>query len=612
MISDNIGTDFLANINFSSDTAPQEIIACFLAGETEAAGWLWNLTDGDFHLTPTFYALFGMQPAHASARANITQLLQPLLSTDDFFTLREQILQLRNGQKKRTEAEWQAEVRDKRKRFTSLMVSVKSQTDVTYLVGIIRKKSETPVANDKINAIAGEVMERSDMSVLIINTDLRIVHCNQFAADSLAYLPPEIINKIKISKIDIENTVSDWKKYCEKTRRKEPVITVTSFQRKNSTVFPVEISVTHHSYDEQEYFCLVARDVTASRLHESQIRPAMAAQEMLTKKLREERKYLKEENSRSFSLDKIITANQKYRSILTLIKQVAPTDSTVLIQGETGTGKELLAQAVHNLSRRNDRTLIKVNCANLPKDLIESELFGHEKGSFTGADKQKIGRFELAHKGSIFLDEIGEMPLFLQTRLLRVLQEGQFERVGGTETIEVNVRVIAATNRDLLKMCEEGTFRSDLYYRLHVFPITNMPLRERREDIEPLAYHFLDKFCKKSGRNITSIPKEDLKRLQLYDYPGNIRELENIIERSVILTTGRSLNLDFWMPKGNKNKGKQYEGFPTLDQVQIDHIISALEKTKWRVSGEDGAASLLGLKDQTLFSRMRKYGIVRK
>ena len=304
----------------------------------------------------------------------------------------------------------------------------------------------------------------------------------------------------------------------------------------------------------------------------------------------------------------IISQSPKYQKVIDSVHQVATTDSTVLILGETGTGKELLARLVHQQSPRSHRELIRVNCATLPENLVESELFGHERGAFTGANQQKIGRFELADDSSIFLDEIGEVSLNVQSKLLRVLQEGEFERVGGSKTLVTNVRVIAATNRNLEKMVEEGTFRSDLYYRLNVFPIRNIPLRERPEDIEPLVYHFIKKYNARMGRSVEYVESGDLKRLRAYAYPGNIRELEHIIERSIILSEGKKLEVGA-LPKKNSLSFKK--NAHTLDEVIEAHIRWALTRTDGKVSGTGGAADLLGLNPQTLFSKMRKFSIKR-
>jgi transcriptional regulator with GAF, ATPase, and Fis domain len=299
------------------------------------------------------------------------------------------------------------------------------------------------------------------------------------------------------------------------------------------------------------------------------------------------------------------------RSALEAIGAVAPTNTTVLIHGETGTGKELLARRVHMMSSRRTRPLVTVNCAALPAALLESELFGHEKGAFTGAVSRTTGRFERAHGGSIFLDEIGELPLELQAKLLRVLQEREFERLGGTSPIRVDVRVIAATNRDLGEAVATGRFRADLYYRLHVFPVRAPPLRERKRDIMLLARHFVSRYASRFGRRIETISAPALRALLTHSWPGNVRELENVIERAVILSRGSELELPDCAPTPPARL--TYMGGPvqTLDVVQRNHIVSVLEITRWRVSGPRGAARLLGLKPTTLAARMKKLGIGR-
>jgi len=290
---------------------------------------------------------------------------------------------------------------------------------------------------------------------------------------------------------------------------------------------------------------------------------------------------------------------------------VAPTDAAVLIQGETGTGKELVARAIHDRSCRSRRPFIKVNCAAIPATLLESELFGHEKGAFTGAFAQKLGRFEMANQGTLFLDEIGEMPLELQPKLLRALQEQEFERLGGNRTIRVDARIVAATNRNLKQMVEEGKFRIDLYYRLHVFPLNVPPLRERREDIPRLTHYFVQKHAQRMGRNIETIPTAALEALTRYDWPGNIRELQNVLERAVILTHGASLHVE--MSDLIANAEPLYRRNSEASQAsERERIIKALEEANGQVGGPDGAAVRLGLKRTTLQNRMRKYMIARQ
>ncbi|MBI2219407.1 MAG: sigma 54-interacting transcriptional regulator, partial [Candidatus Rokubacteria bacterium] len=308
------------------------------------------------------------------------------------------------------------------------------------------------------------------------------------------------------------------------------------------------------------------------------------------------------------NFEEIVGQSAVVRRVLKAIETVAPTDACVLILGETGTGKELVARAVHDLSARRRKALVKVNCAAIPAGLFESELFGHEKGAFTGALGRRIGRFELAHGGTIFLDEVGELPLDLQAKLLRVLQEGAFERVGGP-TVEVDVRVIAATNRDLEAAMHEGRFRADLFYRLNVFPIRIPALRERPEDVPLLARYFVAKYARKLGRAIETIPQRTLESLAAYPWPGNVRELENIIERAVIVSRGPGLELGEWLPAPGVHTPARV---PSLEELERDHIVTVLEMTGWRVSGDRGAAKVLGLRPTTLEARMKKLGITRK
>ena len=307
--------------------------------------------------------------------------------------------------------------------------------------------------------------------------------------------------------------------------------------------------------------------------------------------------------------EQIIGSSPALESVLEQVEQVAPTDSTALIQGETGTGKELIARAIHNLSARCGRPFVKLNCAAIPFDLLESELFGHERGAFTGAIAQKIGRFELADKGTLFLDEVGDIPPGLQPKLLRVLQEQEFERLGSTRTHQVDVRLVAATNRNLAEMVKRNEFRSDLYYRLNVFPLPLPPLRARREDIPALVEHFVDIYARRMGKQIEQIPPETMSALTWYQWPGNIRELQNFIERSVILTSGSVLHA----PLANLKSAPEAEslGAITLEDAERDHIRKTLEHTRWVVAGPNGAAARLGIKRSTLYFRMQKLGISR-
>jgi len=337
------------------------------------------------------------------------------------------------------------------------------------------------------------------------------------------------------------------------------------------------------------------------------LREALSIIKQLKDQLNEENIYLKEEINLLHSHKEIVGNSEAIRTVLTQIEQVAGTESTVLIQGETGTGKELVANAIHDLSSRKDRLMIKVNCAALPPTLIESELFGREKGAFTGALSKQIGRFELADASTIFLDEIDALPQELQVKLLRVLESGEFERLGSPRTVKVDVRIISATNRDLARLVSEGGFREDLYYRLNVFQVIVPPLRERPGDILPLVWSFVQEFSKRMGKRIESIPQKCVEALQAYPWPGNVRELRNVTERAMILTTGPVLHLD--VPRIAQS-GAEQSG--TLEEAEKRHIVEALKTTGWRVSGKNGAAEILGINPKTLESRMQRLGIQRK
>jgi PAS domain S-box-containing protein len=328
--------------------------------------------------------------------------------------------------------------------------------------------------------------------------------------------------------------------------------------------------------------------------------------EQLKERLHRENIYLQEEIKLLGEHSEVIGQSLVMKKVMAQVEQVAQTDSTVLILGETGTGKELLARSIHKLSRRKDRALVTVNCASLPPTLIESELFGRERGAYTGALTKMIGRFEIADGSTLFLDEIGEIPLELQSKLLRVLEEGNFERLGSTKTVHVNVRIIAATNRDIAREVKEGRFRTDLYYRLNVFPIVIPPLRERPEDIPLMVWAFVKEFQKKMGKEIENISKKSMESLQSYSWPGNVRELRNVLEHGMIMSSGRTL-----VVQSPKLMSSEAPDARNLEDMERRHIVSVLERNGWRVGGKGGAAEVLGLKRSTLYSKMKKLGIDR-
>ncbi|MDU0460134.1 MAG: sigma-54 dependent transcriptional regulator [Geobacteraceae bacterium] len=342
------------------------------------------------------------------------------------------------------------------------------------------------------------------------------------------------------------------------------------------------------------------------------LQDALTEIKQLQDRLEAENMYLQQEVAREYNFGEIIGQSKALSQVFLRVEQVAPMNATVLLLGETGTGKGVVARAIHSRSARKNRPLITVNCTALPHNLIESELFGRERGAYTGSDARQLGRFELADGGTIFLDEIGELPMALQSKLLRVIQDGEFERLGNPRTIKVDVRIIAATNRNLEEEIREGRFREDLFYRLNVFPITMPPLRQRIEDIPTLVNHFVTKFNKKIGKKIESVPKNTMSDFQGYHWPGNVRELESVIERAVIISQGNALQVLDRFDTLSKPEQSGSGEVKQLVDLEHDHILQVLQKTGWRIEGEKGAAVLLGVNPSTLRARMRKYGIVRQ
>jgi formate hydrogenlyase transcriptional activator len=370
-------------------------------------------------------------------------------------------------------------------------------------------------------------------------------------------------------------------------------------RRKDGSEFPVDIMLGSIEAAEGQVVLSVIRDLSQKREAEEALRRS-----------EQQKSYLEEELEITHQFEEIVGESSGLKRVLKQVEDVAATDATVLILGETGTGKELIARAIHRLSPRRDHAFVRLNCSAIPSGLLESELFGHEKGAFTGAIAQKIGRLELAHQGTFFLDEVGDLPAELQPKILRALQEKEFERVGGTRTIPVNVRLVAATNRDLANMVNEGQFRSDLYYRLRVFPITIPSLRERRDDIPLLVRYFLSSHSKRMGRRIETIPVETLQTLVKWRWPGNVRELSNFIERSVILSQGSVLRA----PLAELEAVEEPAG-PTdshLEAAERGHILRVLRDCKGMIGGNNGAAERLGLKRTTLNSKLTKLGIKRR
>lgn len=370
-------------------------------------------------------------------------------------------------------------------------------------------------------------------------------------------------------------------------------------RRKDGSEFPVDIMLGPIAGPDGAAVLAVIRDLTQKKRDEEALRRGEL-----------ERRYLEEELQTEYRFEEIIGESRALKRVLKQVETVAREEATVLILGETGTGKELIARAIHELSPRQGRTFVKLNCSAIPAGLLESELFGHEKGAFTGAISQKIGRLELAHEGTLFLDEIGDLPLELQPKILRALQEREFDRLGGTKTIPVNVRLIAATNRNLAKMVADREFRSDLYYRLRVFPIEIPPLRERREDIAVLVNYFVHKHSRRMNRQIATVPPETMKILRNWSWPGNVRELENFMERAVILTQGPVLRAPLAELKLLDEPASEKD--PSLENAEREHILRVLRESKGMIGGPNGAAERLGLKRTTLNSKLKKLRITRK
>jgi PAS domain S-box-containing protein len=464
-----------------------------------------------------------------------------------------------------------------------------------------RRKSEESVRLNEVRFRS--LFEFSPDAIIVTDAKGRIAELNGQSEHFFGYSRDELTGQ----PIDLliperfRNTHPTYRKeYAAQPRTRQMGIGLELCgRRKDGSEFPVDIMLSPLETPGGRAVISVIRDLSEKR----------HAEEELERRAREKR-YLEEELDIVHSFEEIIGESLGLKRVLKQVETVAATDVTVLILGETGTGKDLIARAIHNLSPRQGHTLVKLNCAAIPTGLLESELFGHEKGAFTGAISQKIGRLELANKGTLFLDEIGDLPLELQPKLLRALQEKEFERLGGTRTIPVDLRLIAATNRNLEKLVADREFRSDLYYRLRVFPITIPPLRERREDIPLLARYFVTKHSRRLNRKIETIPSDIMKALTRWDWPGNIRELENFLERAVILSSGPALRAPLAELEG-PSTGPTL-GDATLEANEREHILRALHDTKGVIGGAKGAAVKLGLKRTTLNSKLKKLQIERE
>jgi formate hydrogenlyase transcriptional activator len=486
-----------------------------------------------------------------------------------------------------------------------IMLSPVETAEGRVTVGVIRDISERKRTEEALRDSEQQLralFEFSPDAIIASDQEGRIMQANAQVEKFFGYTRAELLGQsidVLVPERFRRTHPAHRKEYSDRARVRSMGAGLELYgRRKDGSEFPVDIMLGPIETEVGRIVLSVIRDLTEKREVEEALRRS-----------ERERQYLEEELNTEYKFEDIIGESVGLKRVLKHVETVAATDVTVLVLGETGTGKDLIARAIHHLSSRRERTLVKLNCAAIPTGLLESELFGHEKGAFTGAISRKIGRLELAHEGTLFLDEIGDLPLELQPKILRALQEKEFERLGSTQTIPVNVRLVAATNRDLTKMVADKEFRSDLYYRLKVFPITIPPLRERREDISLLVRYFVDKFARRMDRRIETIPDDVMRALTRWEWPGNIRELENFIERAVLLSKGPALRV----PRGELEvlEESSPEGDSTLEATEREHILRVLRETKGKIAGPQGAAARLGLKRTTLNSKLKKLGIER-
>jgi DNA-binding NtrC family response regulator len=513
--------------------------------------------------------------------------------------------------------------------FNAKILIVDDQkTNVDLLVQLLSETGYTCLTSTTNPEDVCKLHQANDYDLILL--DLQMPKMDGFqviaalqAESPKSYIPVLVItaqpnHKVRALEVGAKDFVSKPFELVEvKTRIRNMLEVRMLYKKLQNNNKMLEETVQERTSDLTSANLQLTQEVEERKKAEKSLHKSYAEIKRLQDRLKEENIYLRHEVDRKYNFGEIIGQSSALAVVYAQVQQVAPMNATVLLQGETGTGKGVVARAIHHSSTRKNQPIITVNCATLPATLVESELFGREKGAFTGSDARQIGRFELANGGTIFLDEIGEMPLELQSKLLRVIQDGEFERLGSPRTIKTDVRIIAATNRDLKKEILSGKFRQDLYYRLNVFPITLPPLRERKEDIPLLVNHFVAVFNKKIGKKIETVSTHTLSCLQEYHWPGNVRELESIIERAVITSQGNSLQVldrfEIIQSAAEPRIGEvDNQGIKALAELEHDHIRQVLQQTGWRIEGKTGAALLLGLNPSTLRARMRKMDIVRQ
>jgi formate hydrogenlyase transcriptional activator len=470
----------------------------------------------------------------------------------------------------------------------------------------ITDKKEATIALKESEKRFRMLVEQAGDAFFIHDYSGKILDVNLTACESLGYSKDELL-QMSISDVDMEVAAKGHRnKYWNPLQSEKHITFEGTHRRKDGSIFPVEVRLGRVDLEDKSLLLSLTRDITDRKKSENKLKKAFEEISSLKNQLEEENIYLRREVEVKYRHKEIVGESLAIKKALISAERVAKENTCVLITGETGTGKEILARAIHNLSPRKARSMIRVNCAALPGSLIESELFGREKGAFTGAASRQVGRFEAADNSTIFLDEIGDLPMELQAKLLRVLEDGTFERLGSSKSITVDVRVIAATNHELAELVKNDMFRRDLFYRLNVFPIVVPPLRERKEDIPLLVWAFVEEFSQSMGKSIKNIPKRIMEQLQGYHWPGNVRELKNVIERGMIMSSGSTLRIERQHAEEN-NASLQM----SLEDIEREHIEQVLRTTGWRVTGKNGASRILGLKDSTLRSRMKKLGIKR-